>query len=449
MGTIDQLFQIISGFVWGEFMLMLLVGTGLILTIILRFINVRKLVSAVKLVFKSRRAGDEEGDISPFQALTTALSATIGTGNIAGVATAITLGGPGAIFWMWVCAFFGMATKYSEAVLAVKYRRHLEDGTISGGPMQYLSQGLGLRWLGVIFSVCGAVAAFGIGNMVQSNSVALALEEAFSVPKPATGIILAFLTALVIIGGIKRIGRVTEKVIPLMALFYICFALVILILNITRIPHVIQLIFTYAFTPCAAGGGFAGAAVAQALRFGFARGVFSNEAGLGSAPIAHAAAKTSSPVRQGLVAMTGVFIDTILICSMTAFVILLLPEVWQSGHTSSTLTTHAFETFLPGLGKYVVAIGLCFFAYSTMIGWSYYGEECIEFLFGIRARAPYRVIFCALIIVGAIVKVALVWNFSDAMNGLMAIPNLVGLLGLSYVVYQETIKYFSENGSGS
>lgn len=444
METIDKALQAVSGFVWGQYMLMLLVGTGFILTILLRFINVRKLFLAIKLVFKPVESETAQGDISPFQALTTALSATIGTGNIAGVATAITLGGPGAVFWMWVCAFFGMATKYSEAVLAVKYRRHLKDGTISGGPMQYLTQGLGLRWLGIIFSLCGAIAAMGIGNMVQSNSVSLAFQEAFGIPRLITGIILSVLTAMVIIGGIKRIGKVTEKVVPIMALFYLGFGMLIILMNISHIPYVIKLIFTHAFTPCAAGGGFAGAAVAQALRYGFARGIFSNEAGLGSAPIAHAAAKTDSPVQQGLISMTEVFLDTIIICSMTAFVILLSPEVWQSGLTSSTLTTHAFETFLPGVGKYIVSIGLSVFAYSTLIGWSYYGEECIEFLFGIKARAPYRWVFCALIVVGAYVKVALVWNFSDAMNGAMAIPNLVGLLGLSYVVYQETTKYFKD-----
>lgn len=445
METLSKALQAISSFVWGQYMLMLLVGTGFILTIILRFINVRKLLLAFKLSFRPLKSEKAEGDISSFQALTTALAATIGTGNIAGVATAITLGGPGAVFWMWICAFFGMATKYSEAVLAVKYRRHLEDGTISGGPMQYLTQGLGLRWLGIAFALCGSIAAMGIGNMVQSNSVSLALKEAFGIPSLATGIVLSLLTAIVIIGGIKRIGKVTEKIIPIMALFYFGCGMLIIIMNISRIPYVMQMIFTHAFTPCAAGGGFAGAAVSQALRYGFARGIFSNEAGLGSAPIAHAAAKTDSPVRQGLISMTEVFIDTIVICSVTAFVILLSSDVWQSGLTSSSLTTHAFETFLPGIGKYIVAIGLSFFAYSTLIGWSYYGEECIEFLFGIKARAPYRWIFCALIVVGACVKVALVWNFSDAMNGAMTIPNLVGLLGLSYVVYQETIKYFKSD----
>lgn len=287
------------------------------------------------------------------------------------------------------------------------------------------------------------LASFGIGNMVQANSVALALQDAFSIPRGLTGLVLAALTALVIIGGIRRIGKVTSKVVPFMAVFYIGFALVIIIGNISEIPAVVKLIFTHAFTPCAAGGGFLGATVAQAIRFGFARGVFSNEAGLGSSPIAHAAARTDSPVRQGLIAMTEVFIDTLLICSITAFVILLAPDVWQSGLQSSSLTAGAFEKFLPGLGRYVVVIGLCFFAYSTLIGWSYYGEECIEFLLGIRARIPYRVVFCMLVIVGAMQEVKIVWTFSDVTNGAMAIPNLVGLLGLSYVVYQETVRYFN------
>jgi AGCS family alanine or glycine:cation symporter len=443
MGTVQNFLNTLSDLVWGPYMLILLVGTGCILSIMLRFINVRKLLPAIRLAFTPGQKSDEDGDISPFQALTTALSATVGTGNIAGVATAITLGGPGAIFWMWVCAFFGMATKYSEAVLAVKYRRHLPDGTICGGPMHYLTQGLGLKWLGLLFAFFGVLASFGIGNMVQANSVALALNETFNVPLWLTGFMLALLTALVIIGGIKRIGSVTSKIVPVMALFYIVCACIIIIGNITAIPDVLKLIFTRAFTPCAAGGGFLGATVAQAVRFGFARGVFSNEAGLGSSPIAHAAARTSSPVRQGLIAMTEVFIDTLVICSLTAFVILLSPDVWQSGLQSSSLTAHAFENFLPGAGKYIVSIGLCLFAYSTLVGWSYYGEECIEFLLGMKARAPYRVIFCMLVIVGAIKEVKFVWTFSDVTNGAMAIPNLVGLLGLSYVVYQETVRYFN------
>ena len=443
MEPLGNILKTVSNFVWGPFMLMILVGTGIILTVILRFINIRKLPAALRMIFTPASAEINDGDITPFQALTTALSATVGTGNIAGVATAITLGGPGAVFWMWVCAFFGMATKYSEAVLAVKYRRHLEDGTISGGPMIYLSRGLGLKWLGVVFAVFGVIASMGIGNMVQSNSLSLAFNEAFGIPGIATGIVLAVLTAAVIIGGIKRIGAVTAKIIPVMALFYVGIALLILVLNIGAVPDIITLIFKHAFTPCAAGGGFAGATVAQAVRFGFARGIFSNEAGLGSSPIAHAAARTDSPVRQGLIAMTEVFIDTIVICSMTAFIILISPEVWQSGRESSALTAHAFQTFLPGLGGYVVPLTLAAFVYSTLLGWSYYGEECIEFLLGIKARLPYRIVFCLLIIAGSFARVRLVWNFSDAANGAMAIPNLVGLLGLSYVVYQETTKYFT------
>ena len=446
METAQNFLTSLSDLVWGPFMLMLLVGTGCILSIMLRFINVRKLLPAIRLAFTPGSKTSGEGDISPFQALTTALSATVGTGNIAGVATAISLGGPGAIFWMWVCAFFGMATKYSEVVLAVKYRRHLPDGTICGGPMHYLTQGLGLKWLGVLFSFFGVLASFGIGNMAQSNSVALALHETFNVPRGLTGIVLATLTALVIIGGIGRIGSFTSKLVPFMAVFYIGFAAFIIVTNLAAIPSVLKLIVTHAFTPCAAGGGFLGATVAQAIRFGFARGVFSNEAGLGSSPIAHAAARTDSPVRQGMIAMVEVCIDTLFICSMTAFVILLAPDVWQSGLQSSSLTTRAFENFLPGVGGYVVAIGLCLFAYSTLVGWSYYGEECIEFLLGIRARTPYRVVFCALVIVGALQKVEIVWTFSDVTNGAMAIPNLVGLLGLSYVVYQETVRYFNDEG---
>jgi AGCS family alanine or glycine:cation symporter len=418
------------------------VGTGVFLSVLLRFINVRKLLLGFKLVFGKQKLSDEEGDISPFQALTTALSATIGTGNIAGVATAIYMGGPGAVFWMWVCALFGMTTKFSEVLLAVKYRRHLEDGTISGGPMQYITQGLGLKWLGILFALFGSVAALGIGNMVQSNSVSLALHEAFDIPLLLTGVVLAVLTAMVIIGGIARIGKVTEKIVPLMALFYVGCSAFILITNMSSIPAVLRLIFTHAFSPCAAGGGFAGATVAQALRFGIARGVFSNEAGLGSAPIAHAAAKTKSPVRQGLISLTEVFLDTLVICSLTAFIILLSPEVWKSGLNSSALTTLAFETFLPGIGKYIITMGLVVFAYSTLIGLLYYGEECVEFILGIRARAPYRWIFCSLIVVGAYIKVSLVWDLSDAMNGAMILPNLIGILGLSSVVYRETSKYF-------
>jgi len=431
-----NLLSSINGFVWGPIMLTLLVGTGVFLTLRCGFIQFVQLPRALKLVF-SRKKEEGEGDISPFQALTTALSATIGTGNIAGVATAIFLGGPGAIFWMWVCAVFGMATKYGEAVLAVKYRHVLPDGSMQGGPMRYIADGLGWKWLGTLFALFGAIAAFGIGSMVQSNSVALALDSTWGVPAIATGVVLAVLTGIVIIGGIKRIGKVTEKLVPAMALFYVVGALVIIVLNLDKIPEAFGLIFSHAFAPASAAGGFAGATVSAAMRFGVARGVFSNEAGLGSAPIAHAAARTNSPVRQGLVAMTGVFFDTIVVCTMTALVIL-MTGAWTSGETSSALTQLAFNNGLPGPGGLIVTLGLAVFAYSTMIGWAYYGEECIEYLFGLKARTPYRYIFCLVIFLGAFQKVGLVWDFSDTMNGAMAIPNLIGLIGLSGVLAKAT-----------
>jgi AGCS family alanine or glycine:cation symporter len=433
----NEMMSAVNSFVWGPYMLGLLVGTGAYLSLRLGFLQITKLPKALKVVFSKSKADKGEGDISPFQALTTALAATIGTGNIAGVATAIFLGGPGAIFWMWVCALFGMATKYAEAVLAVKYRKLLPDGTMQGGPMRYIAEGLGFRWLGWLFALMGALAAFGIGSMVQSNSVALALESTASVPPVLTGIVLAILTGIVIIGGIKRIGKVTEKLVPVMGVLYVLAALVILIINIGEVPQAFGLIFSHAFAPASAVGGFAGAAVSAAIRFGVARGVFSNEAGLGSAPIAHAAARTDSPVRQGLIAMTGVFFDTIVVCSMTALVIL-STGVWTSGETSSSLTSLAFETGLPGFGALIVTIGISVFAYSTMIGWAYYGEECIEYIFGMKARVPYRVVFCIVIAIGAFQKVGFVWDFSDTMNGAMAIPNLIGLLGLSGVVVKVT-----------
>ncbi len=441
---LDTVISQINSFVWGPYMLGLLVGTGIYLTIRLDFIQFKKIAPALKLILKNKKEGAGKGDITPLQALTTALSATIGTGNIAGVATAIFLGGPGAIFWMWICAVFGMATKFAEAVLAVKFRRVLPDGTMQGGPMLYISEGLGLKWLGWLFALMGAVAAFGIGSMVQSNSVAVVVKEHWQIPEPLTGVVLALLTGAVIIGGIKRIGKVTEKLVPFMGIFYVAGALAILIAKAAAIPEAILQIISHAFTPIAGAGGFAGATVAQAIRFGVARGVFSNEAGLGSAPIAHAAAKTKDPVRQGLIAMTGVFFDTIIICTMTALVIL-TTGVWENGMTSSSLTYSAFEAGLPGIGGYIVTVGLAIFAYSTMIGWAYYGEECIEYILGIKARMPYRFIFCAVIAIGAFQKVDLVWNFSDTMNGAMAIPNLIGLLGLSGLLARETKKRLVNN----
>ena len=445
--ALSEIMSSINSFVWGPVMLVFLVGTGVFLTLRLRFLQISHLPKALKLVFSRHNGGEGEGDISPFQALTTALAATIGTGNIAGVATAIYLGGPGAIFWMWVCAFFGIATKYAEAVLAVIYRHHLPDGTMQGGPMRYIAEGLGLKWLGWLFALMGSVAAFGIGSMVQSNSVAVALKQTWGVPPLITGVTLAVLTGIVIIGGIRRIGKVTEKLVPVMGITYVLGAMIILALNFGKIPGAFSMIIEHAFSPASAAGGFAGAAVSAAIRFGVARGVFSNEAGLGSAAIAHAAARTNSPVRQGLIAMTSVFFDTIIVCSMTALVIL-STGAWTSGETSSALTYLAFESGLPGPGGLIVTLGISVFAYSTMIGWAYYGEECIEYILGLRARTPYRYLFCLVIAVGAFQKVGFVWDFSDTMNGAMAIPNLIGLLGLSGVVARVTRDAFRNMGNG-
>jgi AGCS family alanine or glycine:cation symporter len=435
--TPSEFMSTLNSFVWGPVMLAFLVGTGVYLSLRLRFLQIFQLPKALKLVFSRPRGDREAGDISPFQALTTALSATIGTGNIAGVATAIYLGGPGAVFWMWICAFFGMASKYAEAVLAVKYRRLLPDGTMQGGPMRYIAEGLGLKWLGWLFALMGSIAAFGIGSMVQSNSVAVALKETWAIPSVVTGGVLALFTGTVIIGGIRRIGKVTERLVPVMGVTYVIGAAVILVLHADRLPGAIVTILEHAFSPVSAAGGFAGATVSSAIRFGVARGVFSNEAGLGSAAIAHAAARTNSPARQGLIGMTGVFFDTIIICSMTALVII-STGAWTSGETSSALTYLAFQQGLPGPGGLIVTLGLAVFACSTMIGWAYYGEQCIEYILGLKARTPYRYLFCLAIALGAFQKVDFVWNFSDTMNGAMAIPNLIGLLGLSGVVAKAT-----------
>ena len=433
----------VRGWVWGPPMLVLLVGTGIYLTVLLRGVQLRALGYSLWLaLIKRKEDKPSEGDISHFQALMTALAATVGTGNIAGVATAITAGGPGALFWMWITGLFGMATKYSEAVLAVKFRVRDKLGTMSGGPMYYLSKGLGQRWLGVVFAIFASVAAFGIGNMVQSNSVADALEATFNVPFWATGLVLAVATALVILGGIKSIGKVTALLVPVMIVFYVGASLTIVALNYQRIPEIFQLVLKYAFTPTAAVGGFAGAAVMIAIREGVTRGVFSNESGLGSAPIAAAAAKTDEPVRQALVSMTQTFIDTLVVCSLTGFVIL-SSGLWSSGETGAELTTLAFSSSLPGnLGGLVVTIGLILFAYSTILGWSYYGEKSIEYLLGERAVYPYRAFFCIAVGFGAVFKLQLVWSLADVMNGLMALPNLVGLLGLGGVIAWETRRYF-------
>ncbi len=442
MEAFEALVGKIGAFAWGPPMLILLVGTGFWLTLSLRGIQFTKLGHALYLaLIKRKEEGDEPGDITHFQALMTALSATVGTGNIAGVATAIAVGGPGALFWMWITGLVGMATKYGEAVLAVKYREVDENGEMSGGPMYYISKGLNLPWLGAIFAIFAAVAAFGIGNMVQSNSVADAVEATFSIPTWVTGITLMVCTAAVILGGIKSIGRVTSILVPIMIVFYMAAACYIILTHIGEVPSALLFIVKQAFNPTAAVGGFAGAGIMLAIRMGVARGVFSNESGLGSAPIAAAAAQTKHPVTQALVSMTQTFIDTLVVCTMTGLV-LILTGAWSSGLTGAELTTSAFQLGMPG-GALIVTIGIVLFAYSTMLGWCYYGEKSIEYLFGKKVIMPYRILFICLIGVGAVAKLSLVWNISDTLNGLMAIPNLIGLIMLTPVIVSETKNYFA------
>lgn len=443
METFEALVGKVGAFAWGPPMLILLVGTGFWLTISLRGLQFTKLGHALYLaLIKRKEEGDEPGDITHFQALMTALSATVGTGNIAGVATAIAIGGPGALFWMWITGLVGMATKYAEAVLAVKYRVVDENGEMSGGPMYYISKGLNLPWLGAIFAIFAAIAAFGIGNMVQSNSVADAVEATFQIPTWVTGLVLMGCTAAVVLGGIKSIGRVTSVLVPIMIFFYMAAALYIIGTHIAEVPSALVFIVKQAFNPTAAVGGFAGATIMLGIRMGVARGVFSNESGLGSAPIAAAAAQTKHPVTQALVSMTQTFIDTLVVCTMTGLV-LILTGAWSNGETGAELTTIAFQTGMPG-GALIVTIGIVLFAYSTMLGWCYYGEKSIEYLFGVKSILPYRLVFIVLIGVGAIAKLSLVWNISDTLNGLMAVPNLIGLIMLTPVIVAETKQYFSK-----
>ena len=441
LSVLDTIVGKIGAFAWGPPMLILLVGTGFWLTFALRGLQFRKLGHALYLaLIKRKEESDQPGDITHFQALMTALSATVGTGNIAGVATAIAVGGPGALFWMWITGLVGMATKYAEALLAVKYRIIDENGEMSGGPMYYISKGLNKPWLGTIFAVFASFAAFGIGNMVQSNSVADAVEATYHIPPLVTGITLMVCTAAVILGGIKKIGRVTGILVPIMIAFYMAGAAYIIIINIAEVPAALVFIVKQAFNPTAAVGGFAGASIMLAIRMGVARGVFSNESGLGSAPIAAAAAQTKSPITQALVSMTQTFIDTIIVCTMTGLV-LILTGVWSNGETGAELTTMAFAAGMPG-GAHVVTIGIILFAYSTILGWCYYGEKSIEYLFGVKSVLPYRIVFICFVGVGAVAKLSLVWNISDTLNGLMAVPNLIGLLLLTPVVVSETKKYF-------
>ncbi len=426
-----------SDFIWGPPLLILLVGTGIYLSIRISFLQFGRLPYALKLAFSKHQDHSSEGDISHFQSLMTALAATIGTGNIAGVATAVVLGGPGAVLWMWVTALVGMATKYSEAILAVKYRTVGKRGEMAGGPMYYIEKGLGWKWLAILFAFFGAVAAFGIGSTVQSNSVAAAIQSSFGINPWVTGIVLTVATGLVLLGGIKSIGRVTSYMVPFMAVFYILGGLIIILLNIDKLPAAVSLIFSDAFTGQAAAGG----AVGVVIRYGVARGVFSNEAGMGSAPIAAAAAKTDHPGRQALISMTGTFLDTIVVCSITGITLVMGELYTKSDLTGAALTTQTFDQMLPGVGGWIVSIGIILFAYSTVLGWAYYGEKCIEYLFGSGSIKVYRIFYTFSVVVGAGMSLGLVWTIADIFNGLMAIPNLIGLLGLSGVIVAETREF--------
>lgn len=444
MLAIESLLATLSGWVWGPPMLTLLVGTGLYLTVILKGMQFRALPHALRLIFHKDHG--HAGDISHFAALMTALAATVGIGNIVGVATAITLGGPGAVFWMWMTGLVGMATKYSEAVLALKYREKGPHG-MRGGPMYYLANGAGLPKLGWLFAFFTALATFGIGNMTQANATAKILESAFHIDPLVTGLVLMVLTGMVILGGIKSIGRFSSFLVPIMIFGYVGGGLWVLALNVSEIPHAFFLIFDHAFSGSAATGGFAGATLAAAMRYGIARGVFSNESGLGSAPIAAAAARTQDPVKQALVSMTQTFIDTLVVCTMTALVIL-TSTAWTQGVSASELTSVSFAQTLGQSGAVLVAIATALFAYSTLIGWNYYGEKAIEYILGSKAIPSYRVIFVSLVVVGSLTSLEFVWNFSDLMNGLMAVPNLIALLILSPVIRRETERYFKEKKHG-
>ena len=440
-------FASFAEFMWGPWLLVLLLGAGFWLSVCLRGIQFRGLLYAFRLTFTKERKG--KGDISHFRALMTALAATVGTGNIAGVSTAVALGGPGAIFWMWVTGLVGMATKYSESFLAVKYRQTNEHGEISGGPMYYLQHGLGKKWLGVCFAAFGALAAFGIGNMIQANTATGAMVDSLGVNNFFVGFLLAFLTGLVIIGGIHRIAEVASFFVPIMVSIYFVGALIVILNNLDHLGAGIKLIFEHAFTGTAATGGFVGASLARTIRYGVARGLFSNESGLGSAPIAAAAARTNHPAKQALVSMTGTFLDTLVVCSLTALT-LSATGVWVSGETGVALTVQAFSAGLPGnWGKIIVTLGAVTFAFSTILAWEYYGEKCFEYLFGEKWVPYYRYAWVACVFVGAMVKLELVWNFSDAMNALMAIPNLIGLIFLSGTLFRETRSYESGIREGS
>ena len=434
----------LNGYVWGWPMIVLLLGTGILLTVLTGAVQFRYLGFALREVLgKLTQKSTGPGTVSPFQAVATALASTVGVGNIAGVATAISIGGPGSLFWLWVSGLLGMCTKFAEIVIALHYREPDESGTMRGGAMYTLKNGLGLPWLGAIFAMLVSLAAFGIGNMVQANSVADSLRATFGIAPSVTGIVMAVLSAAVILGGLRRIGEVTEILVPFMAIFYLGGGLVILIRFAAEVPGAIALVFESAFSGAAATGGFTGATVMMALRYGVARGLFSNEAGLGSAPMVHSAAQTDHPVRQGLYGIFEVFVDTILVCTVTGLVIL-STGVWADGTTGAALAGHAFSVGLPGTwGNIVVTTSLVLFAFSTLIGWSYYGETGIVYLLGTRAALPYRLLWLVFIYLGAIGSLHLVWDVADTLNGLMALPNLVSVLASIPVLLKLNREFFA------
>ncbi len=444
MEFLQNIVSTVNSFVWGVPTLVLLVGTHLFFTFRLRFIQ-SHIFKAIKL--SVTKDVNSEGDISQFAALATALAATIGTGNIVGVATAVALGGPGAVLWCWLTGVFGIATKYAEGLLAVKYRVKTSSGTMLGGPMYALERGLNMKWLGVLFSLFTVIACFGIGNMTQANSITSMLQSSFNVNPYISGAIIAIITGIVLIGGIQSISKVCESLVPFMALFYIIGCIVILFANAAYIPEALVTIFSSAFTTKAAGGGFVGSTIILSMRYGIARGLFSNESGLGSAPIAAAAASTSNPVRQALVSMSGVFWDTVIVCALTGLVlvssILRYPDA-LAGLSGGDLTAAAFEQ-VHVFGRYILAFGLLTFAFSTILGWAYYGEKALEYLAGKKALVAFRIVYSIVVFVGSIGKNALVWDISDTFNALMAIPNLICLLLLSGVIVEETQKYLWSN----
>ncbi|MFH6662284.1 sodium:alanine symporter family protein [Streptococcus suis] len=440
-----ELMQNINNLVWGPPLLLLLVGTGVYFTLRFGIFQISKLPTAFRLIFSSDQSG--QGDVSSFAALCTALAATVGTGNIVGVATAITTGGPGALFWMWVAAFFGMATKYAEGFLAIKYRTKDANGQAAGGPMHYITLGMGQKWkpLAVFFAISGVlVALLGMGTFSQVNSIASSVSASFGLAPQLVSIVTAISIAFFIFGGIEKISDVSTKIVPFMAILYILASLIVLLVHWNELLPTLGLVLKSAFSPAAAVGGFVGATVKEAIQRGIARGVFSNESGLGSAPIAAAAAKSDNPVEQGLISMTGTFIDTIIICTLTGLTILVTGQWSVEGLEGAPLTQAAFATVFGNAGSIALTISLVLFAFTTILGWSYYGERCIEFLFGTKSILPYRLLFVAMVALGGFLKLDLIWTIADIVNGLMALPNLIALLALSPVIIKETRQYFAK-----